>query len=115
MLSYLIITGLIIYVVYLIVDTESYNPFTISKRASRDAGFIIGAAPKTLHTANSAAKALHAESKLELAKTGKDVEFKFAVGKRAGSIAAHKAFDEADKEFQARQKAAEEELEGLIK
>lgn len=109
----LIIIAVALYVLYLIIDTESYNPFTLLRRGSRDAGFIVGATPKTLKTANETAKALHAESKLELAKAGKETEYTFNVGKRAGRIAANNTFGEIEKDMVKRQEAAKKELAEL--
>lgn len=102
-----------VYVLYLIIDTESYNPFTLLKRGSRDAGFVIGATPKTLKTANEAAKALHAESKLELKEAGKEMDYSFSVGRRVGKLAAHNAFSEIEQSMIERQKVAKEKLAKL--
>jgi predicted RNA-binding protein YlqC (UPF0109 family) len=101
------------YVVYVVVNLETTNPFTIFKQASRDTGKVIGATPKTFKAAKTAAEAMAIESKVELRSAGLEQELSFRQGKAEGQAWATEVMDPITESMNQRKADALAKLEAL--
>jgi len=106
----ILIIAVAIYVLYIMIDKESMNPFTIAKAMAREAGVVAGATPRALHVAKTQAYALHKESKLELLQSGENNKLSFKEGRKEGKNWAEKEFRPYEETVKARLKLAEESL-----